>query len=149
MGLTIEVIKERIEEKELFKRNRKSIEVKILAGLLYYLGLLLRETSLFLSQFESISHESVRVYYNKIKWILNEPKKTVRNLIAIDETKPEVGDKTIYTRSAIDVESKECLGVYIPETRNYLDTILFVRSILRFCSNKPLFLIMKLKNGFV
>jgi mRNA degradation ribonuclease J1/J2 len=37
MRLTIEVIKEKIEEKKLFKRSRKSIEVKILAGLLYYL----------------------------------------------------------------------------------------------------------------
>ncbi|HII60159.1 TPA: IS6 family transposase, partial [Methanocaldococcus jannaschii] len=42
MRLTIEVIKERIVERKLFKRNRKSIEVKILAGLLYYLGLSLR-----------------------------------------------------------------------------------------------------------
>ena len=106
MKLAIDVIKERIKEKELFKRNRKSIEVKILAGLLYYLGLSLRKTSLFLSQFESISHESVRVYYHKIKEVLNEPKKTVRNLIAIDETKLKVGDKTIYVWSAIDVESK-------------------------------------------
>ena len=39
------------------------------------------------SQFESISHESVRTYYHKIKEVLNKPKKTVRNLIAIDETK--------------------------------------------------------------
>ena len=141
MRLTIEVIKERIKEKGLFKRNRKSIEVKILAGLLYYLGLSLRKASLFLSQFESISHESVRVYYHKIKEVLNEPKKTVRNLIAIDETKLKVGDKTIYVWSAIDVESKECLGVYISESRNYLDTILFVRSILKFCSNKPKILV--------
>jgi transposase-like protein len=95
MRLTIEVIKERIKEKGLFKRNRKSVEVKILARLLYYLGLSLRKTSLFLSQFESISHESVRIYYHKIKQVLNEPKKTVRNLIAIDGNRLKVGDKTI------------------------------------------------------
>ena len=141
MRLTIEVIKEKIVERKLFKRNRKSIEVKILAGLLYYLGLSLRKVSLFLSQFEDISHESVRIYYHKIKEVLNEPERKERNLIAIDETKLKVGDKYIYAWSAIDVETKECLGVYISKTRNYLDTILFVKSILKFCSNKPKILV--------
>jgi hypothetical protein len=36
MKLAIDVIKERIEDRKLFKRNRKLVEVKILAGLLYY-----------------------------------------------------------------------------------------------------------------
>ena len=97
--------------------------------------------SLFPSQFESISYESVRVYYHKIKEVLNEPKKVIRNLIAIDETKLKVGDKTIYLQLVIDVELKECLGVYISEAWNYLDTISFVRSILKFCSNNPKILV--------
>ncbi|WP_423791986.1 IS6 family transposase [Methanocaldococcus indicus] len=141
MKLTIEVLKERIEEEKIFKRNKKSIEVKILAGILYYLGLSLRKVSLFLSQFESISHESVRTYYHKIKDVLNEPKRKERYAIAIDETKLKIGNENIYVWSAIDVESKECLGVYVSETRNCLDTILFVKSILKFCSNKPKILV--------
>ena len=32
---------------ELFKRDRKSVEIKILSGILYYLGLSLRKVSLF------------------------------------------------------------------------------------------------------
>jgi transposase-like protein len=43
--------------------------------------------NLSLSQFENISHESVRIYYHKIKEVLDKPNKVVRNLIAIDETK--------------------------------------------------------------
>ena len=101
----------------------------------------MRKTGLFLPQFESISHESVRVYYHKIKEVLNEPKKVIRNLIAIDETKLKVGDKTIYLQLVIDVESKEYLGVYISEARSNLNAILFVRSILRFCPNKPKILV--------
>ena len=128
MGLAIEAIKERIKEKKLFKRNKIPVEIKILAGLLYYLGLLLRKTSSFLSQFGKISHESVRKYYHKLKEILDEPKKKVRSLIAIDETKLKVGNETIFVWSAIDVETKECLGVYVSESRNSLDTISFVRS---------------------
>ncbi|AEF96081.1 IS6 family transposase [Methanotorris igneus] len=141
MELTIEVIKERIKEKKLFKRNKIPVEIKILAGLLYYLGLSLRKTSSFLSQFGKISHESVRTYYHTIKEVLNEPERKTRNLIAIDETKLKVGDKTIYVWSAIDVETKECLGVYVSESRSSLDTISFVRSILKFCSNKPKILV--------
>ncbi|XRO74786.1 IS6 family transposase [Methanocaldococcus sp. 28A] len=139
MKLTIETLKERI--KKIVKRNKKSIEIKILAGILYYLGLSLRKVSLFLSQFESISHESVRIYYHKIKDILNEPERKTRNLIAIDETKLKLGNETIYVWSAIDVESKECLGIYVSKTRFYLDTMLFVRRILKFCSNKPKILV--------
>ncbi|XRO74805.1 IS6 family transposase [Methanocaldococcus sp. 28A] len=139
MELTIGMLKERI--KKVIKRNKKSIEIKILAGILYYLGLSLRKVSLFLSQFESISHESVRQYYHKIKDILNEPERKTRNLIVIDETKLKLGNETIYVWSAIDVESKECLGIYISKTRCYLDTILFVKSILKFCSNKPKILV--------
>ncbi len=75
MKLMIEVIKKKIEEGRIFKRNRKSIEIKILAGLLYYLGLSLRKVILFLSQFEEISHKAVRIYYHKIKEVLNEPER--------------------------------------------------------------------------
>ncbi|XRP96539.1 IS6 family transposase [Methanocaldococcus sp. 16A] len=139
MKLTIEMLKEGI--KKIVKRNKKSIEIKILAGILYYLGLSLRKVSLFLSQFESISHESVRTYYHKIKEILNEPERKTRNLIAIDETKLKIGNETIYVWSAIDVGSKECLGIYVSKTRCYLDTILFVKNILKFCSNKPKILV--------
>jgi len=53
MRLTIDVIKKRIEEEKLFKRNKKSIEVKILAGLLYYLGLSLRKLAYFFFQFKN------------------------------------------------------------------------------------------------
>ena len=97
MRLTIEAIRERIEEKKLFKRNKKFIEIKILTELLYYLGLSLRKTSLFLSQFEDISYESVRIYYHKIKEVLNEPERRERTLITIYETKVKFGNQTIYS----------------------------------------------------
>ena len=54
MGLIDKAKKSRV-----FRRNKKSLELKILAGLLYFFGLSLRKTSLFMSLFEEISHESV------------------------------------------------------------------------------------------
>ncbi len=42
------------------RRNKKNVELKILAALPYFFGLS-SETSNFLSLFEEISHESVRI----------------------------------------------------------------------------------------
>ena len=47
----------------------------------------MRKTSKYLSLFEGISHESVRIYYHRLKKVLKQPRKKSRRLIAIDETK--------------------------------------------------------------
>ena len=79
----IEELIERAKRSKVFRRNKKSF--KILAGLLYFFGLSLRRTSLFMLLFEEISHESVRKYYHKLKYVLKEPRKKERGLIAVDE----------------------------------------------------------------
>ena len=79
-----------------FRRNKKGIELKILAALLYFFGLSLRKTSEFLSFFEEISHESVRIYYHRLKKVLIQPKKKERRLIAVDETKIRMEKKQIF-----------------------------------------------------
>ncbi len=45
---------EYIKATKFFQRNKKNIELKILAALLYFFGLSLRKTSSFLSLFEGI-----------------------------------------------------------------------------------------------
>ena len=74
------------------------MEFKILAALLYFFGLSLRKTSDFLSLFEEISHESVRIYYHRLKKFLKRPRKRERRLIAIDETKLKLEKKLIFVR---------------------------------------------------
>ncbi len=101
---------ERAKRSKVFKRNKKSLEVKILSGLLYFFGLSLRKTSLFMSLFEEISHESVRKYYHRIKYILKQPRKKERRFIAVDETVIRVGDRKVFVWAAIDVETKELFG---------------------------------------
>ena len=66
-----------------FEGIKKDLELKVLAGLLYFFGLS-SETSEFLS-FEEISHESVRIYYHRLKKVLKPPRKKKRRLIAVDE----------------------------------------------------------------
>ena len=86
MGSFIEELIEEARRSKVFKRNKKSLELKILSGLLYFFGLSLMKMSLFVSLFEEISHESVRKYYHRLKYVLKEPKKMERKLIAVDET---------------------------------------------------------------
>ena len=90
-----------IKAAKIFRRNKKNIEIKILAALLYFFGLSLRRTSQFLSLFEEISHESVRIYYHRLKIVIRTPKKKKRRLIAIDETKIKLENKQIFVWSAI------------------------------------------------
>ncbi len=108
----------RAKRSRVFRRNKKSLEVKILSGLLYFFGLSLRKASLFMSLFEEISHESVRKYYHRIKYILKEPKREKRKLIAVDETIVRVGDRKVIVWAAIDVETRECLGIWVSMARH-------------------------------
>jgi len=48
-----------------------------------------------MSLFEEIS-KSVRKYYHKLKYILKEPRKKERRLIAVDETIVRVGDWRVF-----------------------------------------------------
>ena len=87
MQTTLTQLVKEIKTTKVFRRNKKDVELKILAALLYFFGLSLRKTSQFLSLFEKLSHESVRIYYHRLKRIIKHPTKKPRRLIAIDETK--------------------------------------------------------------
>jgi len=134
----------------VFRRNKKSLDVKIL-WLLYFFGLSLRKMSLFMSSFEEISHESVRKYYHRIKYILKEPKREKRKLIAVDETIVRVGDRKVFVWAAIDVETKECLAIWVSMARHQFLVSKFIRMVLKYCKNKPTFIVDRgrwYKNSF-
>ena len=64
-----------------------------------------------MSLFEEIS--AVRKYYHRIKYILKQPRKKGRRLIAVDETIIRVGERRVFVWAAIDVETKECLAIWV------------------------------------
>ena len=132
-----------VKKRKVFKRNKKSLEVKVIAGLLYFFGLSTRKTSEILSLFEEISHESVRKYYHSLRKVFKEPRKKRRRLIAVDETVLKVGNARIYVWTAIDVDTMECLGIWVSTTRNFFDAMTFIKSILKYCKNKPTFVVDK------
>ena len=74
---------EEIKSKKVFRRNKRKIELKILSALLYFHGLSLRKASKLISLFQKMSHESIRIYYHRLKRILKPPEKKERRLIVI------------------------------------------------------------------
>jgi len=133
----IQQLIQEIKAKKVFRRNKKNVEFKILAALLYFFGLSLRKTSKFLSLFEQISHESVRIYYHRIKKVIKQPEKKKRRLIAIDETKLKLGNRQIFIWSAVDVDTKECLLIWASEGRGAFEAYSFLKDVLKYCENKP------------
>ena len=126
-----------IKAAKVFRRNKKNVEFKILAALLYFFGLSLRKTSKYLSLFEEISHESVRIYYHRFKKVLKRPRKRERGLIAIDETKLKLEKKLIFVWAAIDIDTKECLAIWASESRGSFEAYVFLKEVLKYCENKP------------
>jgi len=126
-----------VKATKVSRRNRKNVELKILAALLYFFGLSLRKTSDFLSLFEEISHESVRIYYHRLKKVLKRPRKKLRRLIAIDETKLKLENNQIFVWTALDVDSEECLAIWASEGRTSFHAYVFLREVLKYCENRP------------
>ena len=61
-----------------------------------------------------------------------------RKAIALDETKINLEGKQVYLGTAVDVDTKEIIAIYLSRTRCGLDTYSFLKKVLCFCTNKPL-----------
>jgi transposase-like protein len=75
---------ELVRRKNIFCWDKKKIEIKLIATILYYAGISLRKTSKFLGDFEKFSHEAVRQWYHKLARLFTNCRK-YRRCIAIDE----------------------------------------------------------------
>ena len=129
-----------LEVKKAFVRSRVPMEIRALGILLVYMGLSYRRTSQIVSLFTPVSHEAVRKWYHKAAKILDVTiEKKYRPEIAIDETKIRIGDRWYYLWVAIDIHTWDILGVYLSSGRSMLDTMIFIRKILKYTENKPKF----------
>jgi putative transposase len=121
------------------KKNRISPDDKLLAALLYHLGLSYRRVSTAME--DAFSHESVRLWYRKIGSNLPHPDRIERHIVAVDETKLKIEGKQVFVWSAIDVERYEVLAVKASGGRTELEAIFFLKDVLTYCSNRPLILV--------
>ena len=133
-----------IEELKLFERERVPTEIRILGIATYIQTSSTRRTAKILSEFHPVSHTAVWKWIKKFEEklpISTEKKK--RNLIAIDETVIKANKKRYYVFSAIDVERNELILMRVYTTRNYLTAKSFIKKVLRYCENKPSFVVDK------
>ena len=71
---------ELLKEKRIFRWNRKSVDTKALAILIYQAGLSYRKTKRILNLLESFSHKSVRKWYKKCKGLFDVDRKQEEQL---------------------------------------------------------------------
>jgi len=137
VGYLLDEMVKIVKHKKIFKRNKRNVETKILGVLFYHRGLSYRDTGKILGVIEPASYEAVHYWYKQFRELFVVCCKE-RRTFAIDETKVKLEGKQVYLWTAVDVDTKEVIAVYLSRTRCGLDTYSFLKKVLRFCSNKPL-----------
>ncbi|MCL4437157.1 MAG: DDE-type integrase/transposase/recombinase [Thaumarchaeota archaeon] len=137
----LEVVVSRVRESGVFQRNKVPAESKVLAAMLCFAGLSYRKASEMMGG--SISYVSVRDAFIALRKAFPEPEKKSRRAVAVDETKTKLVGQQIFIWAARDVDSKEILAVRCSFARSILDSELFLKQVLQYCANKPLFLVDK------
>jgi putative transposase len=137
-------VSEIVKELKLFERNKIPLEIKILGIAIYIQTSSVRKTAKILSEFYPVSksavHKWIKKFEEKLPIVM---KRKPRKLIAIDETVVKANKKKYYVFSAVDVERNELILIRVYPSRNYLTTKLFIIEVLKYCENKPKFIIDK------
>ena len=90
-----------LKKRGIFKRERRSTEIRALGIILYFLGLSFRDVSKLLKAMGfKVSYEAVRNWYHKCEDIFNVERKR-RRYIAIDETVIKCGENRYYIWVAV------------------------------------------------
>ncbi|MCX8191514.1 MAG: hypothetical protein N3F06_01745 [Nitrososphaerales archaeon] len=130
---------DRVKESGIFKRNKTPLEVKVLAAMLCYAGLSYRKTAKLLGSLSYMAVQRAFIALNN----LPKPERRYRRYVAVDETKTKLGKGQLFIWAVRDVDTKEILAYRASFTRSSLDVELLLKDVLRYCENKPLFLIDK------
>ena len=123
-----------IDSLNLFKRNKKNKRTKIYAIIDYILFSSYRKSADRISiYFQKISKSSIERYVKAFKEKLKRSREVKRRkLIAMDKT---------VTKTNLSNNALLCIKAYA--TRNIATTPAFVRVVLKFCDNKPVFVVDK------
>ena len=137
-------VKEIVKELKVFERNKIPLEIKILGIATYIQTSSVRKTAKILSELHPVSksavHKWIRKFEEKLPIVVE---KKPRKLIAIDETVVKANGEKYYVYAAIDVERNELILMRVYPSRNYLTTKLFISEVLKYCDNKPKFIVDK------
>ena len=109
-----------LETKNIFDRERKEMETRALAIVLYHMGLSLRDCEEVLSSREQVSHEAIRQWYHRAAGLFSL-ETCERDALAIDETKMRIDGEWRIVWAAIDVERWDILAVWVTQGRSSLE----------------------------
>ena len=90
--------------------------------LIYHAGLSYRKTSRIIGELASFSYEALRKWYIKCKDVF-QPKKKIRRIVAVDETKIKQEEKQLYLWNAIDINDHIILATHLFTSRTLFDAI--------------------------
>ncbi len=140
----MQFVKEIVKELKVFERNKIPLEIKILGVAIYFQTSSVRRTAKILSEVHPVTKSSVHRWIKKLEERLPiAAEKKPRRLIALDETVVKANKKRYYVYSAVDVERNELILMRVYPTRNWLTTRSFIKEVLKYCENKPKFVIDK------
>ena len=137
------VLVDRVERSGVFRWNRRPLKVKVLSTMLYYSGLSYRVVARVLRGLAKFAHESVRLWFRRLKGAFPKPYQKRRRVVAVDETKLKLSGEQLYVWAAVDVKTKEVLACRLSWVRNIMVAEAFLRKVLEACVNKPLILVDK------
>jgi Transposase and inactivated derivatives len=138
--LAYDTLLKAVQALRIFKRNKKPLETKIVACLLYMSGLSYRGMT-YQTGLIGASHVAVHYWVRSLRSMVSKVKKRERRLIAMDETKLKLQGRDIFIWAAIDIDTKELLSIYASYQRSSINTMIFVRKVLNTCTNRPVVLV--------
>ncbi|MEM3168844.1 MAG: DDE-type integrase/transposase/recombinase, partial [Nitrososphaerota archaeon] len=102
-------------------------------------GLSLRDIS---ERYELIgaSRESVREWVHRVSMLFG-PSRKPRRIVAVDETVISFKGHRCFIWSAVDVDSGEIIAVYASRGRSLLNSLIFLKMVLKSCENRPLIVV--------
>jgi transposase-like protein len=129
-----------VQALHIFRRNKRPLETKVLACLLYMSGLSYRSMT-YQTGIIGSSHVAVFYWVRALGSMVSKVPKRERRIVAMDETVVKLQGREVYVWGAIDVDTEELLAVYASRQRAFVNTIEFSRRVLRTCTNRPVILV--------
>ena len=127
--------------KQVFKRNKIPLEIKAYAIACYAIISSCRKCAKKLAFICKVSKSSVNYWVRKFANALRFAKQCKEfRRIAVDETEVKLNGKIIYVYAAVDVDTKEILAIEAYANRNTLNSLRFLRKVLKFAKHAMIFI---------
>lgn len=117
-----------LEDRKIFCRKRKKNEKRALGIVLYKAGLSYRKAGIV-----GVSHEAIRLWYQKGRELFEHVPARERKRIASDEKEIDINGQKVYLWTVVDVDTEEVIAVMVTTGRSILDTLRLLRRVIRKC----------------